>query len=79
MITILLTSRASVVFDKKFDSIEEILEHLKGLTTRDDEERFFLAVSRSDVLGSALRGIDRIAFSPVKLFEVLNFQLCGFA
>jgi hypothetical protein len=50
----------------QFDTVVEIVELLSSLTSG----VFSLAVRRSDVLGSALCGIDRKAFSPKKVFDI---------
>lgn len=52
---------------KSFASLPEIVEHLLSLISTDVDEIFTL---RSDVLGSALIGIDRKAFSVHKTLEV---------
>jgi len=50
--------------------MSEIVHYLGGLTLINPEDDFALAIQRSDVLGSALHGIDRKAFSPHKQFKV---------
>ena len=55
-----------------FESITQIAEHLQRLTSTDEDDIYFLAVRRSDVLSSALCGMDRKTFSPNKLLEVMD-------
>ena len=52
----------------KFDTLSEIVHHLSASTNADDI--FSVSVRRSDVLGSALCGIDRKAFTPNKHLQV---------
>ena len=49
-----------------FDTVSDICQHLRSMNSG----VFCLAIRRSDVLQSAMFGMERIAFSPDKAIEV---------
>lgn len=68
------STKASDVNPKRvFDTLGEITTYLGRVVSTDPDNEFSLAVRRADVLGSALLGIDRKAFSPFKPLKVSFF------
>lgn len=50
--------------------MSEIAHYLGGFVSTDPEDEFAPAIQRTNVLSSALYGIDRKAFSPFKALNV---------